>query len=89
MNSKPLRYYSAKPSYELDVREYQVAIAAGKKFIVPDTRTADSTSKEHILSALSIPLPTMTDASTFSSDGNAIVVTCWERIGCQVQPRMP
>jgi rhodanese-related sulfurtransferase len=77
-----LKHYTNKLAYEIDSWDLHVALDAGEKIIVIDTRSPETFQREHIPGALNIPHRAMSPETTRHVDRNALVVTYCDGIGC-------
>ncbi len=77
-----LKHYSNKLAYEIDSWDLGVALDAGERIVVIDTRSPEAFQREHIPKAINIPHRMMSEESTSSLDKAALVVTYCDGIGC-------
>lgn len=82
-----IKHYADKLAYEIDSWDLQVALDAGERVIVIDTRSPQAYAAEHIPGALSLPHRTMDAATTAGLDKGALIVTYCDGIGCNASTK--
>ncbi len=82
-----LKHYTDKLAYEIDSWDLKVALEAGEKITVVDTRSPEAFRREHIPGAVNVPHRTMTAEGTSHIDKSALVVTYCDGIGCNASTK--
>jgi rhodanese-related sulfurtransferase len=82
-----LQHYEDKLAYEIDSWDLSVAIAAGDRVVVIDTRSPEAWAREHIPGAINVPHREMRADSVASIDREALVVTYCDGIGCNASTK--
>jgi rhodanese-related sulfurtransferase len=82
-----LKHYEDKLAFETDSWDLKVALEAGERIVVIDTRSPDAFAAGHIPGAVNIPHRTMSPASTAGIDPAALVVTYCDGIGCNASTK--
>ncbi len=77
-----LEFYQAKLAYEIDAADVKVALEAGEKLILIDTRASSAFERESIPGALSLPHRTMSAETTADLPRDALLVPLCDGIGC-------
>lgn len=77
-----LQHYLDKLAYEIDSWDLSVALKAGDRLIVIDTRAPELYAREHIPGAINLPHRTMSEETTRGFDRDALVVSYCDGIGC-------
>ncbi|WP_151635561.1 rhodanese-like domain-containing protein [Noviherbaspirillum aerium] len=77
-----LQHYLDKLAYEIDSWDLSVALKAGDRLIVIDTRAPELYAREHIPGAINLPHRTMSEETTRGLDRDALVVSYCDGIGC-------
>ncbi|HYD93731.1 MAG TPA: rhodanese-like domain-containing protein [Noviherbaspirillum sp.] len=82
-----LQHYLDKLAYETDSSDLNAALAAGENIIVIDARAPQAYAAEHIPGAINLPHRTMSEETTQRLDGDALVVTYCDGIGCNASTK--
>lgn len=77
-----LAHYQSKLAFEIDSWDLKVALEAGEKIVVVDTRSPELYASEHIPGAINFPHRTMNPETTRDLDRSALFVTYCNGIGC-------
>lgn len=82
-----LKHYEDKLAFETDSWDLKVALEAGERIVVIDTRSPDAFAAGHIPGAVNIPHRAMSPATTATLDRTALVVTYCDGIGCNASTK--
>ena len=85
--NEQLDHYANKLAYETDSWDLKVALEAGENVVVVDARSPEAYEEEHIPGAVNIPHREMNPESTGHLDGEALVVTYCDGIGCNASTK--
>ena len=85
--NEQLDHYANKLAYETDSWDLKVAIEAGENVVVIDARSPEAFGEEHIPGAINIPHRQMNPDTTAHLDGDALVVTYCDGIGCNASTK--
>ena len=85
--NEQLDHYANKLAYETDSWDLKVAIEAGENVVVIDARSPEAYEEEHIPGAINIPHRQMNAETTAHLDGEALVVTYCDGIGCNASTK--
>ena len=85
--NEQLDHYANKLAYETDSWDLKVALEAGENVVVVDARSPEAYEEEHIPGAVNIPHRQMNPESTGHLDGEALVVTYCDGIGCNASTK--
>ena len=82
-----LKYYSNKLAYEIDSWDLKVAIDAGEKITIVDTRSPEAFQRGHIPGAVNLPHRTISAPTTCSLDMSKLIVSYCDGIGCNASTK--
>ena len=82
-----LKYYSDKLAYEIDSWDLKVAIDAGEKITVVDTRSPESFHQGHLPGAVNLPHRKMSASTTCSLDMATLIICYCDGIGCNASTK--
>ncbi|MYA96707.1 MAG: rhodanese-like domain-containing protein [Nitrospinae bacterium] len=85
--NEQLDHYANKLAYETDSWDLKVALEAGENVVVVDARSPEAYEEEHIPGAINIPHREMNPDTTAHLDGDALVVTYCDGIGCNASTK--
>jgi len=85
--NEQLDHYANKLAYETDSWDLKVAIEAGENVVVIDARSPEAYEEEHIPGAINIPHRQMNPDTTAHLDGEALIVTYCDGIGCNASTK--
>ncbi len=85
--NEQLNHYANKLAYETDSWDLKVALEAGEKVVVIDARSPEAYDEEHIPGAINIPHRQMNPETTGHLDGDALIVTYCDGIGCNASTK--
>ena len=85
--NEQLDHYANKLAYETDSWDLKVALEAGENVVVIDARSPEVYEEEHIPGAINIPHRQMNPESTGHLDGDALIVTYCDGIGCNASTK--
>ena len=82
-----LKYYSNKLAYEIDSWDLKVAIDAGEKITIVDTRSPEAFQRGHLPGAVNLPHRTISTSTTRSLDMSTLIVSYCDGIGCNASTK--
>ena len=80
-------HYENKLACEIDSWDLSVAVAAGERVVVIDTRSPEAFAREHIPGAINVPHRTMGAESVAAIDRTSLIVTYCDGIGCNASTK--
>lgn len=80
-------HYENKLACEIDSWDLSVAVAAGERVVVIDTRSPEAFAREHIPGAINVPHRTMRAESVAAIDRTSLIVTYCDGIGCNASTK--
>ena len=85
--NEQLDHYANKLAYETDSWDLKVAMEQGENVVVVDARSPEAFEEEHVPGAINIPHRQMSPETTAHLDGDALVVTYCDGIGCNASTK--
>lgn len=85
--NEQIRFYESKLAFETDSWDLKVALEAGERVVVIDTRSPEAYRRERIPGAVNLPHRTMSEAATAALDRDALIVTYCDGIGCNASTK--
>ena len=85
--NEQLDHYANKLAYETDSWDLKVAMEQGENVVVIDARSPEAYEEEHIPGAINIPHRQMNPDTTAHLDGEALIVTYCDGIGCNASTK--
>ncbi len=85
--NQQLDHYANKLAYETDSWDLKVAMEQGENVVVIDARSPEAYEQEHIPGAINIPHRQMNPETTAHLEGEALIVTYCDGIGCNASTK--
>ncbi len=85
--NEQLDHYANKLAYETDSWDLKVAMEQGENVVVIDARSPEAYEQEHIPGAINIPHREMDPETTAHLEGEALIVTYCDGIGCNASTK--
>lgn len=82
-----LQHYENKLAFEIDSWDLKLALEAGERVLVIDSRSPEAYQQAHIPGAINIPHRAMSDETTRHLDSAALIVTYCDGIGCNASTK--
>ena len=85
--NQQLDHYANKLAYETDSWDLKVAMEQGENVVVIDARSLEAFGEVHIPGAINIPHRQMNPETTAHLEGEALIVTYCDGIGCNASTK--